>query len=453
MERVVDGGDGGLPHFSPRPYSLDPGPFDRLTGWCEGGGADPERGLAAVLERRALSGRCASRLSARELACALGCARDEPELELAFRHLRLSLNTLEHLPGLCERGAVSALLWVVEGRPRYLVCGGRERVQGSAVFQSTLRLLSLLSCSSQVPDVLLALDNLDYAVPQLSPNVPGWLQPLPGVARYTGSPAHPTLLLPNNAYVAASTHCEIQGAGARAWARVCRKQDESKSRPAPMPWSARQRVMFWRGSSTGLPLDPVVLDYLPRPALVRTLFAEPGFDVGFVGGPPPTRSKAYAAFFLEHRKDAVPSGSFADRRFLLHVDGHTASWGLAHKLTTGSLVVWSPSAFGYREWYYSLLKPWVHYVPAEVHELRAARDWLFSRDGDAAAQRIAAAGAALFRSRLRPEDTYCYLSRLLNSLADVQSRPATRDVVRSLGIDPASWRDVPDFEELARGER
>ena len=90
-------------------------------------------------------------------------------------------------------------------------------------------------------------------------------------------------------------------------------------------------------------------------------------------------------------------------KYLLHADGHTASWGLAKKLRTGSLIVFQESPRGFREFYYAHLKPYEHYVPL-LHDnsnLADVRQWALQND--AAAGAIAAAATALVRRRLRPQ--------------------------------------------------
>lgn len=425
--------------------------IDAALAQCDG--AQPRRSLQEVLtqgvQRDGCSGR--NRLSLEGLACELQCDAEEPELERAFRLLRTSKLSLESMAALCKQGAVSALIWVHGNVPKYFVCGGKERVQGATLFGSTKRLLTFLSCVAELPDVLFALDNSDWAVPLQDPgggHAAGWLQPLPGVARYTGSASHPALLLPSDAFVLATTHCDMGHPSVKAALRVCRSMDQH-SVALERPFRERRDVVFWRGSSTGVPLAPVTERYLPRPALIRNFFDEPGFDVGFVGGPPPASLRSYRGFFDAHRRDRVHQHELADSRFVLHCDGHTASWGLAQKLTTRSLVVWIASNFKYREFYYAHLRPWEHFLPADadLSNLPSIRDWLLKdAPGAGVAEAIAGRARALFETRLRPEATYCYLARLLWSLKEVQLDEPTPSALRELGIDVSKFRTFEDIE-------
>lgn len=216
-------------------------------------------------------------------------------------------------------------------------------------------------------------------------------------------------------------------------------------------WQSKSTEIFWRGSSTGIPLTSGILDYLPRPALMRRFFQMPGYDLAFVGGPPPAKDKMYLAFFHkargEHEK-VVHASKFKNRRHILHLDGHTASWGLAHKLSqTDSVILWIPSAFTFREHYYIHLKPWEHYIPVDLDfsNLEDIRQWLLTSNGSLAAKRIAEASKRLFRERLRPEATYCYILRLFLSLSEVQQETPTPEALQAAGIEIDSFKLFPEF--------
>jgi len=406
------------------------------------------RSLQFVLKNGVRIHKCRNRYSFESLMCALQCDEEEPELEDAFRFLRTSTYTFDHLIHMCRDGSVSALVLILENTPKFFVCGGRDHVQGRSVFSGTTKLFSMLSCVSDLPNVLFALDNSDWATPPGEGNVRGYVQPLPAIVRYTATPAHPTLLLPTNAYVRATTHCNIASdkMDTSEITSVCRQVDEHQE--TFTPWNQRKELIFWRGSSTGVPLAPLLAEYLPRPALVQKYFREPGFDVGFIGGQPPSTVESYDQFFASHRKDYVSSHRLCDARFLLHCDGHTASWGLAHKLTTNSVVLWLRSWFHYREFYYTLLLPWHHYIPGDINNLVPLKEWLFSSEGSKVAEQIAANARALFETRLRPEATYCYLSRLIHSLAQVQRHEPTLEMLVEKGLPLHEWLTMPEFRHF-----
>jgi len=51
-------------------------------------------------------------------------------------------------------------------------------------------------------------------------------------------------------------------------------------------------------------------------------------------------------------------------KYQIDIDGFSSSWvGFFLKLLSGSPVLKVKSEFGYRQWYYRRLIPWVNYVP------------------------------------------------------------------------------------------
>ncbi|GBG28964.1 Protein O-glucosyltransferase 1 [Hondaea fermentalgiana] len=426
--------------------------IDASLQTCQPNQSPMKEPLADILRKGAFDQHCSARVSFEKLMCALQCDAEEPELENAFRTMSASTFSLAYMNDLCKDGVVTALIWIYQGVPKFKTCGGMDHVPSSALFGTTKALLSALACISEVPDVIFALDTRDWAAPDQRSAVPAWLQPLPGVARYVGSPGHPAILLPTNAFLRATTHCNIGDAtDIFGKLRVCRIMDLAPSFQG-RSWDQRENTIFWRGSSTGVPLDKHVFAYLPRPALIRNFFNEDGFDVGFVGSHPPNSVPGYNTFFSAHKKPSVRSREFANYKYLLNCDGHTASWGVAQKLTTKSAILWIDSLFRYREFYYTHLRPWQHYIPidADLSNLKATRDWLFTPAGNEFARALGERAYNLFATRLRPEATYCYLSRLLASMALYQATVPTPIALQEAGLDPATFEDIAEFQALKR---
>lgn len=92
-------------------------------------------------------------------------------------------------------------------QPYFKPCG--SRVAGSAAWERTQRIISLLLCTVKIPDILFGFANHDWACPQQSNEVPGWNRPLPGVVRYVGTDSQPSLLFPTGPYVKNTVHCAI----------------------------------------------------------------------------------------------------------------------------------------------------------------------------------------------------------------------------------------------------
>lgn len=66
----------------------------------------------------------------------------------------------------------------------------------------------------------------------------------------------------------------------------------------------------------------------------------------------------------------------------------------------------------YHEHFYSLVKPWQHYVPVS-HDLSDLIERIrWAHDNDAEAKKIALAGQKFAQENLMPKDIFCYHGRL-----------------------------------------
>jgi hypothetical protein len=126
------------------------------------------------------------------------------------------------------------------------------------------------------------------------------------------------------------------------------------------------------------------------------------------GGPTGIR----ASFVARHAKGAFPLVDYAttplsipeqmNYRYLLDLNGWTNSWdATVWKLSSGSVVLKADG--DWEQWYYPMMKPWVHYIPVrrDLRDLNEQIEWCIAHDAEAAA--IAAAGENFIREMMRPE--------------------------------------------------
>ena len=165
-----------------------------------------------------------------------------------------------------------------------------------------------------------------------------------------------------------------------------------------VPWEQRVPVAFWRGATTGqLRGDWSSLQRIRLCLTAQT--AEHLIDAGatsIVGMPPEMVRQAEAAGI---RRPFVKPVDFMKFKYQIDIDGNTSAWaGLFQKLYTASPVLKVDSPFGYRQWFYDALKPWVNYVPvaADLHDLIEKVEWLRAHDDQA--RRIGERGRALAMS-------------------------------------------------------
>ena len=167
------------------------------------------------------------------------------------------------------------------------------------------------------------------------------------------------------------------------------------------PWSEREPVLFWRGSSTNNGWTAAgervrSLAEIPRVAMALRLRGHPHADVRLFGGwiQPESEAEVRAWFQAEGIDgDRRSMPEHARHRFQLDIDGVANAWATLERFLCGSCVFKVESPF--EMWFYDRLRPWVHYVPvaADGSDIEARLDWALAEPE--AARAIAEAGRAL----------------------------------------------------------
>ena len=180
------------------------------------------------------------------------------------------------------------------------------------------------------------------------------------------------------------------------------RRQKTAFRDDPLDWQAREPRAFWRGQTSGwhdAEGRPVgSWRDLPRVRLCRSgLEARDLLDVGLTGivqvADPAAKRDIEAAGLMVA---PVDWRRFSAWRYQIDIDGNSNAWeGLFVKLCSGSPVLKVESAFGFRQWYYDRLVPWLNVVPvaADGSDLLEKVAWL--RAHDAAAREIGRAARSL----------------------------------------------------------
>ena len=168
------------------------------------------------------------------------------------------------------------------------------------------------------------------------------------------------------------------------------------------PWDQREDGVLWRGDTNGqglFSLNPALADHpgvKQRLRLALKAQSLSGIDARFVLRDGKDGAALAAAGLLA---DRVPMFSWTGRKFALDVDGFSNAWSnLLERFHMGCCVLKVDSEFGFRQWYYDRLEPFVTHVPvkADLSDLGEKLDWI--RANDAQCRDIAANGQALARS-------------------------------------------------------
>jgi hypothetical protein len=161
-------------------------------------------------------------------------------------------------------------------------------------------------------------------------------------------------------------------------------------------WANRRQVGFWRGSTSGIPMDPELgWRGLPRIRLCEIGTRRPDvLDVG-ITGITQIDDPAAKDWLTERNmpRAHVRAESFNNYRYQIDIDGNSNAWaGLFIKLLTGSPVLKVNSPEGYQQWFYDRLRPWINFIPVEsgMTDLVEKVEWL--RAHDDVARKIGEAG-------------------------------------------------------------
>ncbi|WP_051356698.1 glycosyl transferase family 90 [Azorhizobium doebereinerae] len=178
-----------------------------------------------------------------------------------------------------------------------------------------------------------------------------------------------------------------------------------------VPWDAREDVVRWRGAPSGQGeithawMDPANPLLRQRVRMCLALKDMPGVDVAFAG-----------------RADLAPYGISRERigplewakvRFAVDVDGFSAAWmNFYSRLLLGCCVIKITSPYGFRQWFYDALVPWIHYVPvkADLSDLPEKIAWC--RANTDACRQIAEEGQRFALARTPETETPLTLARI-----------------------------------------
>jgi len=186
-------------------------------------------------------------------------------------------------------------------------------------------------------------------------------------------------------------------------------------------WEKKRDVAIWRGGLTdiGTPNGQFASNFssCPRFLLCKQSLASPLLvDAGL----------NWADHEMEEvlkRSDVIKSGltkkEHLQGKYLPVLDGHMCTYpGFQWRLLSNSVCLKQQS--NQIQWFYSALKPYVHYIPIEndMKDLVEKVEWAKCHDEEAS--RISRNGREFAENNLLIEDNYFYLYLVLNKLAALE---------------------------------
>ncbi|GJQ82189.1 hypothetical protein Trydic_g6017 [Trypoxylus dichotomus] len=170
-------------------------------------------------------------------------------------------------------------------------------------------------------------------------------------------------------------------------------------------WEKKINKAFFRGSRTSSERDPLVLLSREEPELVDAQY---------------TKNQAWKSDADTLHAPPASETSFADHckyKYLFNFRGVAASFRLKHILLCKSLVFHVGNEW--LEFFYSALKPWIHYIPVDAKATKEdIKDLIeFVKDHDDIAKEIAENGYLMIWDNLKMKDVSCYWKKLLKQYA------------------------------------
>ena len=171
------------------------------------------------------------------------------------------------------------------------------------------------------------------------------------------------------------------------------------------PWVKKEGKAFFRGSRTSSERDNIVLLSRTKPELIDAAY---------------TKNQAWKSKADTLGQDPAPEVTLEEHchfKYLFNFRGVAASFRFKHLFLCGSLVLHVGS--DWNEFFYSALKPWIHYIPvksgATQDEIQDLMEFL--KEHDDISEKIAIAGQSFVRNHLRMKDVENYWIELLTKYA------------------------------------
>jgi len=174
-----------------------------------------------------------------------------------------------------------------------------------------------------------------------------------------------------------------------------------------IPWEDKKKIAFFRGSRTSDERDPLIRIGQKHPKLVEARY---------------TKNQAWRSPADTLHMEPAPEMQLEDHckyRYLFNFRGVAASFRHRHLFLCNSLVLHVGDEW--LEFYYSQMKPWVHYIPIKTDFSDALEIIQFVHANDALAKRVAQAGHDWIKHHLRMADVANYWYQLLTEYAKLQT--------------------------------
>ncbi|CAG5097649.1 Similar to CPIJ013394: O-glucosyltransferase rumi homolog (Culex quinquefasciatus) [Cotesia congregata] len=180
------------------------------------------------------------------------------------------------------------------------------------------------------------------------------------------------------------------------------------------PWDEKKSQAFFRGSRTSFERDNLILLSREQPELVDAQY---------------TKNQAWKSDEDTLHRPPAPEVSLENHckyKYLFNYRGVAASFRHKHLFLCNSLVFHVGDEW--TEFYYSAMKPWIHYIPVSKDASKQELERLikFARDNDEISRKIAQRGRDFIWKKLRMSTIDCYWKKLLQKYTKLLTYKPTK---------------------------
>ncbi|CAG9825570.1 unnamed protein product [Phaedon cochleariae] len=258
----------------------------------------------------------------------------------------------------------------------------------------------LLELLPKLPDLELIINTRDW--PQIHKNY-GAFGP---VFSFSKTPEYQDIMYPAWAFWEGGPAISLYPRGIGRWDSHRNKLGKLGNSTS---WSAKVPKAFFRGSRTSSERDPLILLSRENPDIADAQYTKNQAwksDADTLHAPP---------------AEEVPFEEHCKYKYLFNFRGVAASFRFKHILLCKSLVFHVGNEW--QEFFYSALKPWIHYIPVDANASKESIRELveFAMNHDDMAREIAENGYKAIWNSLKLSHVSCYWERLLSRYAELLS--------------------------------
>lgn len=189
------------------------------------------------------------------------------------------------------------------------------------------------------------------------------------------------------------------------------------------PWNKKISKAFWRGATTGGMISKDSFLSIPRSQAVKFSLERPSLiDARFTDLVQCDDPELVQEHFSSYFSKPLPVKNHLKYKYQLLIDGNTCAYSRAYWQLFSNCAILKQSSPNL-QWFYGLLKPYVHYIPLQNDLSDLPEKILWSKDHDKEVRNIISNAQMLAQENLKQADVYYYLYLTLLEYAKMQKDP------------------------------